>query len=94
MTMLTTLRNVELVYSIALSFGSMLLLDMLWVKYTHAMMQHRALAAGLWAGGITACLAIVTVSYVENPWMVIPTVAGSVVGTYIATRLETPGKAT
>jgi hypothetical protein len=86
--MMDTLARLQLAYAIGLSFGSMMLLDVLWVKYTHAMMQHRAFAAGLWAGGITACLAVVTVSYVDNNWMIIPTVAGSFCGTYIATWWE------
>ena len=78
----------KLIYEIIMSFGSMALLDLIWVKYTHAMVQHRALAAGVWAMGITVCVAVVTINYVDNVWMVIPTVAGSFAGTYLAVKWE------
>ncbi len=77
-----------MIWDIAISFSSMMMLDLIWVKYTHAMMQHRALAAGLWAMGITLCMTVMTINFVTNPWMIIPTVAGAFVGTYIATRWE------
>ena len=77
-----------MIYQIIMSFGSMMLLDVIWVLYTRAMMQHKAFVAGIWAAGITACLAVVTINYVDNPWMVIPTIAGSFCGTYIATKWE------
>ena len=86
--MMDTLWTVNLLYEIAVSFISMTLLDLIWVKYTHAMMQHRALAAGSWAMGITLCMTVMTITFVSNPWMIIPTVAGSFVGTYIATKGE------
>ena len=77
-----------MIFDIALSFGSMMLLDLIWVKYTHAMMQHRPLAAGIWAAGIALCMAVITLNYVENAWMIIPTAVGAFAGTYIATRWE------
>lgn len=86
--MMDTLWTVNLLYGIAVSFFSMLLLDLIWVKYTHAMMRHRALAAGLWATAIAVCLAAITINYVDNAWMIIPTAAGAFVGTYIATKWE------
>ena len=87
--MMDTLYWYNLFFDITVSFGSMALLDLIWVKYTHAMMQHRAFAAGIWAMGITLCMAVMTINFVTNPWMIIPTVAGSFVGTYIATKWET-----
>ena len=86
--MMDTLYWYNLLFEIAVSFSSMMLLDLIWVKYTHAMMQHRALAAGIWAMGITLCMTVMTITFVTNPWMIIPTVAGSFVGTYIATKWE------
>ena len=77
-----------MIIDIALAFGSMMMLDLIWVKYTHALMQYRAGAAGIWAAGIAVCMAIVTITYVSNPWMIIPTAAGAFCGTYIATKWE------
>lgn len=78
----------KLIYQILMAFGSMALLDLIWVKYTHATVQRRAIAAGIWAMGIAFCVAVVTLNYVNNQWMIIPTVAGSFVGTYLAVKFE------
>lgn len=88
--MMDTLAMYRMIVNIAMSFGSMVLLDMIWVKYTHAMIQYRPLAAGGWAAGIAVCMAVITINYVENAWMIIPTVVGAFAGTYIATRWEDP----
>jgi hypothetical protein len=88
MNMMDTLAGINLSFTIAMSFGSMVLLDMIWVKYTHALIQHRALAAGAWAAGIAICMAVITINYVDNAWMIIPTMAGAFVGTYVATKWE------
>jgi hypothetical protein len=66
----------------------MALLDIVWVKYTHATMKKWPVWAGFWAVCISGFVAVVTLNYVDNAWMIIPTAAGAFCGTFIATQWE------
>lgn len=62
----------------------MVLLDIVFAKYTIAAAERAALAASLWAVAIQACNVVVVTSYVQDRRMFGPVVLGAFVGTYLA----------
>lgn len=70
------------------AFCTMFALDYIWAKYTKAITYHRASGAAHFAAGITLCNAIVTVGYVNNFWLLIPTLAGAWCGTYYGVKKQ------
>jgi len=70
----------------ALVFASMLALDYVYAKYTQAAAHHKPTAAGLWASGILPLNYVVITGYLDNPWMLLPAVAGAFCGTWYATK--------
>lgn len=65
-------------------------LDIVWAAYTINVQKFRAGAAGMYASLIMALTALITISYVDNPWIIIPVMAGAFVGTVIGVRLQLP----
>lgn len=68
------------------AFASMTLLDFIWAHYTIFLLEKRHILAGLAAGGIMLCNAIVVVGYVSNHWLILPTAAGAFTGTFLASK--------
>jgi hypothetical protein len=71
-------------------FGSMVVLDFIWAHYTLFLLKKKAAGAGLAATAIMLCNAVVTIGYVDDHWMIIPTAVGAFVGTYAAIKLPLP----
>jgi hypothetical protein len=67
-------------------FFGMAALDYIWAKYTHAVTARRAHLAALLSMVIMACNVTVTVSYIHDIWLVIPTMLGAWLGTFIAVQ--------
>lgn len=66
------------------AFCAMVLLDVVFAKYTLAVTEHQAVVAGGWAAGIALCSAVVTTSYVKDQRTIPACLAGAFVGTYLA----------
>lgn len=64
-----------------LIFAVMFALDVVWAWYTAALVAKRPGAASSWASAITALSGINTVSFVHDPWLILPAMAGAFVGT-------------
>jgi hypothetical protein len=69
-----------------LAFGSMFILDFVWAHYTLHLVQKNASLAGVYALAITVCNAVVTIMFVADHWLIIPTAMGAFVGTYVAIK--------
>lgn len=65
----------------ALIFAVTFALDVVWARYTVALVARRVVFASGYAAGITALSGICAISYVENHWMLLPAVAGAAAGT-------------
>ena len=59
-------------------------LDFTFARYTKATADNKPLAASLWATSILMFTGYVTVSYVNDPWLLIPATLGAFLGTYVA----------
>ena len=71
----------------ALVFLSAALLDVVWTMTVRTVADKRPLAAGLWSAATILLGAFATISFVGNPWCVVPAACGGFVGTYLTVRL-------
>jgi flagellar motor component MotA len=68
------------------SFGAMVTLDLVWAAYTLKVQDKKPALAGMYASAIMIINAVVTLSYINDPWMLLPVMAGAFVGTYVGVR--------
>lgn len=67
-------------------FLLMVALDFVWARYTLAIQRRAHVCAAATAGVIFLLNGVVTVAYVGDYWVLLPAIAGAVVGTYIGSR--------
>ncbi len=72
----------------ALVFLAYVGLDFVFARYTKATAQDKPMAASVWATSILLFTGYVTISYTQDPWMLVPSAAGAFVGTYAAVWWE------
>jgi hypothetical protein len=65
-------------------FVALAVLDFVWARYTMAITDKRALAAGGYAIVILALGGFSVISYTTDHWLLIPACSGAFVGTYFA----------
>lgn len=68
----------------AIVFASMVVLDVVFAKYTLATAAREPLTAALWAVAIQFCNMVVVTSFVQDRRMFGPCILGAFVGTYLA----------
>lgn len=69
-------------------FAALFLLDFVWAKYTYAMTSKRPVRAATLASGIILLSGGAAVGYTQNPWLLIPAMAGAWAGTWLAVKRE------
>lgn len=67
-------------------FFAYIILDFVWAKYTVALAKEQALASANWSMLIAVVAGIAIVTYVHNPWLLIPAALGGWVGTYFGIK--------
>lgn len=77
-----------MLYHWAIAFSAMFALDFVWTFYTKYVVQKKALLAAAYAGGLVLCNAVVTISYIDDHWLLIPVILGALAGTGIGVRLH------
>jgi uncharacterized membrane protein YfcA len=75
-----------MIWQAAFSFTAMVLLDLVWVAYTKKVIKNKPALAGMYASAIMLINAVVTISYVTDPWMLLPVALGAFVGSYVGVR--------
>ena len=73
---------------ILLAFFGMVALDFVWARYTITLIKKHNAISGGYAATIMLLNGIVVVTYVHNPWMILPAAAGAFIGTYLGGKLE------
>lgn len=71
-----------------LVFVAMIVTDIVWAQYTHAVSSHNLRKAPPMAVAIIGIGAFVTTSYVENHWLIIPAAIGAYIGTFMSVWWE------
>lgn len=67
-----------------LIFFGALILDYVWGKTVLAMAHSSAFSAASWGCICTMLTGLLTISYVSNPWLLIPAGIGAFIGVYIS----------
>lgn len=70
----------------ALVFLAMVALDVVFAVYVLQTAARAAMEASLWAAAIQLCNVFVVTSFVRDPRMVMPCMAGAFVGTWLAVQ--------
>lgn len=60
--------------------------DFLFAEYTKSCADRKAFKASLFAAGLILVSGFVTTSYVHDPWLLIPVMVGSFMGTWISIK--------
>lgn len=66
-----------------LTFVAVLVLDVVWARYTIALTNDRPVRAGKYAALVIALSGFAAINYVNDPWMLLPAAAGAFCGTII-----------
>jgi len=69
-------------------FFLLFFLDIAWSFYINKVKDGSALQAASCAAGLFGLGAISTISYVQNPYLLIPAVMGAFCGTYVGVLLN------
>jgi hypothetical protein len=64
-----------------LTFLSAFVSDICWTFYFLKVSQHKAIASGLWAVATIALGAFVTISFIDDRTLIIPSLLGAFLGT-------------
>lgn len=67
-------------------FALTALIDVVWARYNIACAEHRPLSAASWSMAISAGGSLTFLAYVDNHAMLVPSIAGAFVGTYVGVR--------
>lgn len=67
-------------------FLAMAVIDYMWAKYVLTASSNKALLASVWAVPLAMLSGYTAISFVANPWMLIPAGVGAFVGTYFSMR--------
>ena len=60
--------------------------DILYTYYLKAVANDKVLIASFWATACTFCAAVAAISYVEDHYMLIPSLLGAFTGTYVGMK--------
>ncbi len=70
----------------AVVFVAMTATDIIWAKYTRHVADGRPTLAAIFSVGIVLAGGFVTLSYVNEPLMLLPMACGAYAGTWLAVR--------
>ena len=73
---------------VLLAFFGMVALDFVWARYTITLIKKHHAVSGTYAAIIMLLNGVVVVTYVSNPWMILPAAAGAFVGTFIGGKAD------
>jgi uncharacterized membrane protein YfcA len=75
-------------WQVPLAFFGMVALDFVWARYTLNLVKKYHATSGGYAATIMLLNGVVTLTYVHDPWMILPAAVGAFVGTYLGGKLE------
>jgi len=70
------------------AFFAMFFTDVLYAYYIQSVQNAQALRASLWAAILYILGGIVVIGYINNPWLLVPSVLGAFAGTYVGVRYK------
>jgi hypothetical protein len=80
------------IFRALVTFAALFALDVVWARYTAAVTDRRRTVASSYAAAIIALGAIGTISYIDDPRMIVPAMLGAFCGTFVGIkRNPSPG---
>lgn len=67
-------------------FGASFLSDICWAFYFIKIASQKAIAAGLWGASVIILGSMITISFVDDHTLLIPSVLGAFVGTFLTVK--------
>lgn len=71
-----------------LVFAAMFAFEVLWVLCIRALNADHAIRASLYGAGTWGVTGLATFNYVNDPWLIVPTMLGAAAGTYFTMRCK------
>lgn len=78
----------KMIWKSLLAFFGMVALDFVWARYVIVLTKKHIAVGGGYAAAIMLLNGVVTLTYVSDPWMILPAAAGAFVGTYLGGKLD------
>lgn len=76
------------IWEYLLAFLAMFFTDIIYTYYLRAVQCESAVPAGLWAAILYILTSVVIIGYIHNPWLLIPSVLGAFLGTYVGIKYK------
>lgn len=70
------------------AFFAMFFTDVFYTYYLRAVQLESAIPAGVWAAILYVLTSVVIIGYIHNPWLLIPSVLGAFLGTYVGIKFR------
>lgn len=77
-----------MIWKSLLAFFGMVALDFVWARYVISLTKKHAVVGSTYAAAIMLLNGVVTLTYVSDPWMILPAAAGAFIGTFIGGKLD------
>jgi hypothetical protein len=77
-----------MIWQTLLTFCGMTALDFVWARYTLTTAEKQPWWAGGYASVLIILSGVVTLTYVNDPWMLIPAAGGAFAGTFLSIKLS------
>jgi hypothetical protein len=78
----------EIVLLVSFVFGGTIVLDFIWTRCVSAIAHESPIVAANWGAATTVLTAVITISYVNNHWLLVPAAAGAWLGVYFSKRFK------
>lgn len=75
-----------MIVRVLVTFSALFVLDIVWARYTSAVTDRRRAVASSYAAAIIALGAVGTISYIDDPRMIVPAMLGAFCGTFVGIR--------
>lgn len=80
-----------MIFDIIVTFMSLFITDVAWAIYIQKVKEGSAWKAAGYATFMFGVMAVGTISYVKNPWLLIPAMVGAFLGTYVGVMINNKG---
>jgi len=81
-----------MITSFLITLVLMLITDFCWAFSIRRIKDGNAFKSAMWNALLMLTSGFVTISYVTNPWMIIPVVIGAFIGTFLGVWLDAKTK--
>lgn len=71
-----------------LIFAGVLVIDIVYTRYLHAIYQQQVIAACCWASTVTSISGMIIINYTSSLWSIVAAALGAFAGTYVSMKFR------